>query len=374
MTLTVPSTSPSSARPATRQRRRFVAREPQVRFADTDHRTKRFLAGSVVTLVAVVLVVSYLLPFGFMTVTALKTEEQLANGRTLPMSQQTTTIDGTEYPVLDVPFDDGSRSLALVKPGRKESTFVDPAAPDTEIVWEGNWRTLPASYNLDPKFENFTSAWDKLGFLRLIRNTMIIAGIGMAGTIIASTLVAYGLSRFRIRFKGLILGTLLATIILPRFVTLVPTYVIFDKLNWIGTFLPLTVPHFFGSAYNVFLLRQFFLTIPRDLDEAASIDGAGPLRTLVTVILPQAKGAILAVALFHFFYAWNDFLEPLIYLQGNADRVPIAVGLFQFTGLYDSDITLIQAGALISMAIPILVFVFLQRIFLRGIDLSGSLK
>jgi multiple sugar transport system permease protein len=374
MTLTVPSTSPSSARPATRQRRRFVAREPQVRFADTDRRTKRFLAGSVVTLVAVVLVVSYLLPFGFMTVTALKTEEQLANGRTLPMSQQTTTIDGTEYPVLDVPFDDGSRSLALVKPGRKESTFVDPAAPDTEIVWEGNWRTLPASYNLDPKFENFTSAWDKLGFLRLIRNTMIIAGIGMAGTIIASTLVAYGLSRFRIRFKGLILGTLLATIILPRFVTLVPTYVIFDKLNWIGTFLPLTVPHFFGSAYNVFLLRQFFLTIPRDLDEAASIDGAGPLRTLVTVILPQAKGAILAVALFHFFYAWNDFLEPLIYLQGNADRVPIAVGLFQFTGLYDSDITLIQAGALISMAIPILVFVFLQRIFLRGIDLSGSLK
>jgi multiple sugar transport system permease protein len=276
--------------------------------------------------------------------------------------------------VLDVPFDDGSRSLALVKPGRKESTFVDPAAPDTEIVWEGNWRTLPASYNLDPKFENFTSAWDKLGFLRLIRNTMIIAGVGMAGTIIASTLVAYGLSRFRIRFKGLILGTLLATIILPRFVTLVPTYVIFDKLNWIGTFLPLTVPHFFGSAYNVFLLRQFFLTIPRDLDEAASIDGAGPLRTLVTVILPQAKGAILAVALFHFFYAWNDFLEPLIYLQGNADRVPIAVGLFQFTGLYDSDITLIQAGALISMAIPILVFVFLQRIFLRGIDLSGSLK
>jgi len=134
------------------------------------------------------------------------------------------------------------------------------------------------------------------------------------------------------------------------------------------------VPHFFGSAYNIFLLRQFFLTIPKELDEAAAIDGAGPMKTLLTVILPQAKGAIVAVALFHFFFAWNDFLEPLVYLQGKAELLPISVGLYQFLGIYDTNIPLVQAGALIAMMVPLIIFLLLQRVFLRGIDLSGSLK
>ena len=190
----------------------------------------------------------------------------------------------------------------------------------------------------------------------------------------SSTLVAYGLSRFRMPFKGLIMLSLIATIILPRFVTLVPTYIVFDRLGWIGTWWPLIIPHFFANAYNVFLLRQFFLTIPRDLDEAAAIDGAGPLRTLLTVILPQAKGALLAVALFHFFFAWNDFLEPLLYLAARPDLQPISIGLYQFLGLYDANIPLIQAGALLGMLVPILVFLGLQKIFLKGIDLSGSVK
>jgi multiple sugar transport system permease protein len=211
-------------------------------------------------------------------------------------------------------------------------------------------------------------------FTNKIRNTAFIAGMGMAGTILSSTLVAYGLSRFRIPFKGLILASLVATIILPRFVTLVPTYIVFERIGWVGTWWPLIIPHFFANAYNVFLLRQFFLTIPRDLDEAASIDGAGPFTTLVTVILPQAKGAILAVALFHFFFAWNDFLEPLLYLSTEPDKQPISVGLYFFLGLYDANIPLIQSGALLGMAIPILVYLALQKVFLGGIDLSGSMK
>ena len=170
------------------------------------------------------------------------------------------------------------------------------------------------------------------------------------------------------------MASLVATIILPPFVTLVPTYALWLRVGLVGTWWPLIVPHFFGNAYNVFLLRQFFLSIPRDLDEAAAIDGASPFRTLITVILPQAKGAVLAVSLFHFFFAWNDFINPVIYLAGRSDLQPISVALFDFFGIFSQAVPLVQAGSMLSMAVPILVFLSLQRIFLGGIDLSGSVK
>ena len=355
-------------------RRLHLGREPQRRFADLDRRTRRFVGKASFTLFVTILVVGFLMPLVYMAVTSLKSEDQLANGKLLPESPATAEINGEEYDVYSVPFDDGNRTLALVRPGRQVSVFVDADEPNVEIEWEGNWRILPQDFEFDPRFDNFTDAWNALDYPLLLRNTAIIAGFGMAATVIASTFVAYGLSRFRMPGKKLIIASLLATIILPRFVTLVPQYAVFNRLGWIGTYLPLIVPHFFANAYNVFLLRQFFLTIPRELDEAAAIDGAGPLRTLILVILPQAKGAILAVALFHFFFAWNDFLEPLVYLSVDRGRIPISVGLYEFIGLYDTDIPLMQAGALIAMAVPIVVFLCLQRIFLRGIDLSGAIK
>ena len=293
----------------------------------------------------------------------------------------TTTLDDTfnvevrQLELYEVPLEDGTVQLALLGRGAESSTFVDPDDLDAEpIVWEGRIQTIDPVLEFDPTLKNYPDAWRAMDFGTKLRNTAIIAGLGMAGTIMSSTLVAYGLSRFRMPFKGLIMTSLIATIILPRFVTLVPTYIVFDRLGWIGTWWPLIIPHFFANAYNVFLLRQFFLTIPRDLDEAAAIDGAGPLRTLLTVILPQAKGALLAVALFHFFFAWNDFLEPLLYLAARPDLQPISIGLYQFLGLYDANIPLIQAGALLGMLVPILVFLGLQKIFLKGIDLSGSVK
>ena len=352
------------------------AKEPTATYRQLDRRTRRFVAGSAVTLFALIVLSAFLLPLLFMLTSALKTEDQIANGQILPQSPGTASVDGEEAVLLNVPFDDGVRLLALVKPGRQESIFVDPADPGTEIVWAGNWRGLQPDYSLDLTWSNFGDAWGQTspGMGRLLFNTGVIAGLGMAGTIISSTLVAYGLSPFRIPFKPLILGTLLATIILPRFVTLIPTYVMFNEFGWIGTILPLTIPHFFSNAYNVFLLRQFFLTIPKDLDEAAAIDGAGPMRTLLTVILPQAKGAVLAIALFHFFFSWNDFLEPLVFLGGATDWTPVSLGLARFVGIYDTNIPLVLAGAFIAMIIPLLVFVLLQRIFLSGIDLSGSVK
>lgn len=354
-----------------------LAREPDKSFGRLDRKTKRFVVGSLVTMFALGLLFVYLLPLLFMLTTSLKSEEQISNGLILPKSPNTVEIDGEDVVLLNVPMEDGTtRQLALVQPGRQQSVFVDPDDPETEIVWEGNWRGLEPDYEFDPYFSNFPDAWNtttpKMG--KMIWNTFVIAGIGMAGTVISSTLVAYGLSRFRIPYKNWILGSLLATIILPRFVTLIPTFVMWRYLGFIGTYVPLTLPHFFANAYNVFLLRQFFLTIPKEMDEAAAIDGAGPFKTLVTVILPQAKGAVLAVSLFHFFYAWNDFLEPLVFLVGKTNKFPLSVGLTQFLGIYDQNIPLVLAAAFIAMAIPLLVFVCLQRIFLRGIDLSGAVK
>jgi multiple sugar transport system permease protein len=288
----------------------------------------------------------------------------------------TFAVAPRELDLRRVPMPDGTtRTLALLRPGPESSVFVDPDDPTAEpIEWTGRVLATEQVLDLDANFGNYEQAWDALDFTRRLRNTAFIAGLGMAGTVFASTLVAYGLSRFRIPFKGLILASLVATIILPRFVTLVPTYIVFERIGWVGTWWPLIVPHFFANAYNVFLLRQFFLTIPRDLDEAAAIDGAGPMRTLFTVILPQARGALLAVALFHFFFAWNDFLEPLLYLASEPDLQPISLGLYFFIGIFDSNVPLIQAGALLGMAVPILVFLALQKVFLSGIDLSGSVK
>jgi multiple sugar transport system permease protein len=366
MTLALPAT-------VTGDRRQ---RRGRVSFGDLDASTRRFIRRSVVTLFAVMLVTAYLLPLAYGFVSGLKSDEQMTDPRQpiLPTSPETVTIDGEEYDVMRVPFDDGTRELALVDKGRESSVFVDPDEPDVPIEWEGRWRTLEPATHLDPQWDNFSTAATALNLRRLLINTSIIAGLGMAGTVISSVLVAYGLSRFKIPFEKLIMASLIAAIILPRFVTIVPAYAVYQRLGWIGTWLPLIVPHFFSNAYNVFLLRAFFMTIPRELDEAATIDGAGPFRILMTIIVPQARAAIVAVSLFHFFFAWNDFFEPFVYLAGQLDKYPISVGLYGFIGLYDSSPHLIQAGAMITMAIPIGVFLFGQRYFTRGIDLSGSMK
>jgi multiple sugar transport system permease protein len=196
----------------------------------------------------------------------------------------------------------------------------------------------------------------------------------MIGTVASCTLVAYGFARFRFPGRNLLFTLLIATIFLPAAVTLIPTYTIFAKLGWVNTWLPLLVPAFFANAYDVFLLRQYFLTIPRDLDEAASIDGAGAVRILRSVVLPQAWPVIIAVSIFHFVYAWNDFFGPLIYLSGARDLQPLQVGLANFNGIYYQNPAYIQAGTMMTLLIPVMLFVIFQRVFTRGIVITGVEK
>ena len=338
---------------------------------------RRFLAVSGFTLFASILVSVFLMPLAYMGATAVKSETQTSTpGAPIwPAAPQTFTYEGTEYPVFQVPIDGGTRPLALIEPHREDAVFIDPADPAAgPITWEGRWRTLEQSWTFSLEWSSFTRAWEILNFPRMFFNTFAIAAISTVGAVISAICVAYGFSRFRFPGRNGLFLMMLATIILPFQVTLIPTYAVYFALGWVGTWLPLIIPHFFANAYNVFLLRQYFLTIPRDLDEAAMIDGAGPLRILWSVIIPQAIPAIVAVSLFHFFWAWNEYFLPLVYLQGNADLQPLSVGLGRFNSLYSGEPTVIQAAALLAMALPVVVFFLAQRAFMRGVVFGGVEK
>jgi len=329
------------------------------------------------TFIIVVILAAFLSPILRSVLVSLKTPAQLSetNAPFLPSLPQTFSFEGKDLDVYLVPIDGTDRTLALLKPGRQQSEFVDPANPSAPaIVWDGSWRTLERAWTLAPAWQNFADVWQLIDFPVLLRNTIAIALIGMAGTIISCTLVAYGFARFRFPGRTLLFTILIATIFLPAAVTIVPTYTMFAKLGWVGTWLPLLVPTFFANAYDVFLLRQYFLTIPREMDEAASIDGAGPFRTLVSVILPQAWPVVVAVAIFHLVYSWNDFFGPLIYLSTKPELQPLAVGLQRFNGIHYRNPAYVQAGTLMTMLIPVVLFLIFQRVFIRGVVITGVEK
>ncbi|MDJ0755903.1 MAG: carbohydrate ABC transporter permease [Ardenticatenaceae bacterium] len=333
---------------------------------------KSFTGGAILFLITFSILMAYLSPMGYMAVTSLKTLDQIPNTRILPQTEELFEYEGELYPVMNVPTEDGFRSLVLVQKGRQRSQFIDPQNPEGGLIeWEGRWRTLEPNWETDLATENYSEAWRLVNFPRLLFNTITIAVLGVIGTVVSCTLVAYGFSRFPIPGKNILFLILIATIVLPGQVTLIPKYALFERIGWTGTWLPLIVPHFFANAYNVFLLRQFFLTIPKDLDEAAMIDGANPLQVLLRVIIPQAWPALIAVMLFHFFFAWNDYFEPLIYLLGREDLVPISVGIQQFNFIYGKQVHLIQATALMALVIPVLLFFVAQKYFIQGVKFTG---
>jgi multiple sugar transport system permease protein len=328
-----------------------------------------------VTLFATMILAVFLMPFGYMTVTSFKDKPQIvasARGPILPVDPRRFEHEGAVLDVYRVPVDGGFRNLALLTRGRQESVFIDPESPaEGPIVWQGSWRTLQPDWVFAPRTGNFAEAWRGIKFPRLLFNTAFIAFVGMIGTLVSCISVAYAFARFPLPGKNVLFLVLIATIILPRQVMLVPTYAFFDFIGWTGTWLPLIVPHFFANAFNVFLLRQYFLQLPRELDEAAMIDGAGPLRILTTVIIPQSYAVIVAVALFHIVFAWNDYFEPLIYTLGKPELQPLSVGIQQFNFAYAQQPHLIQATALLGMALPVLLFFLSQRFFMRGVVITG---
>jgi multiple sugar transport system permease protein len=335
---------------------------------------RRYLGRASLFMFAMLLVSAYLLPLAYMVTTAFQQPGQASTpgAPVYPAAPQTGIYQGQTYPIYEVPVEGTTRQLMLIEKGRETSTFVDPAdASGTPIVWQGRWRTLAQAWTFAPEVANFTTAWSQLDFPRLLFNTAAIAVLSTIGAVTSGVLVAYGFARFRFPFKNLLFIVLIATIILPFQVTLLPLYVIFTKIGWNGTWLPLIIPQFFANAYNVFLLRQYFMSLPRDLDEAAMIDGASPFQVLRSVIVPLSIPAIIAVSLFHFFFVWNDFFVPLLYLAAKPDLQPLSVGIQQYNALYSTQPTLIQATSLMTMAVPVVVFFLAQRAFMRGVVVTG---
>lgn len=336
----------------------------------------RIIAVLVTSLITTILVV-FLIPMVYGIVTALKTEGQFAKvgAPWWPATEGQYEYEGKSYDIYKVPIDGGIKEMALVIKGREQSQFIDPDNPEAGlIVWDGAWRQLERTWEFDPQWSNFLKAWNTINFPRLLGNTLMYASITTFGAVLSASLVAYGFARFRIPKKSILFMLMLSTVILPGAVTLIPMYFVFLQFGWVGTWLPLIVPAFFAWGTNVFLIRQFIMSIPRGVDEAAMMDGASPFRIFFSIIIPQSVPALTAVALFHFFYAWNDFFGPLIYLAGSPEKFPITVGLTAFNRLYAQSFNLIQAAALITVVIPVIIFFFAQRFFMQGIVITGIEK
>jgi multiple sugar transport system permease protein len=208
-------------------------------------------------------------------------------------------------------------------------------------------------------------------FERYARNTLYIAVLSVIGTVLSNALVAYGFARINWPGRDIAFAVTIATMMIPFPVLMVPTYVIFKTLGWVGTPKPLWVPAFFGSAFNIFLLRQFFLSLPTELSDAARIDGCSEFRIFKDVLLPLAKPALAVVALFNFMHVWNDFLGPLIYLTDQKSYT-LAYGLQAYQSQHGgTQWPLLMAAATIVVAPVIVLFFLAQKTFIQGITVTG---
>ncbi|MER3474436.1 MAG: sugar ABC transporter ATP-binding protein [Armatimonadota bacterium] len=220
------------------------------------------------------------------------------------------------------------------------------------------------------RWQNYTEALQSFPFLLYLRNTLLVCALVVVGTVISSALPAYGFARLRWKGRDVMFLIMLATIMLPAQVTMLPVFVMFRTIGWTGTYLPLVVPPFFGSAFAIFLLRQFFLTIPQELSDAARIDGCSEWRIFWQIIVPLSVPALATVALFAFIGAWTDFINPLVYLT-DENTYTLAVGLQTFVGRHSSEWNLLMAAATVVTLPLMVVFFFTQRLFIGGITLTG---
>lgn len=326
---------------------------------------------SITTFILAAGAVVILIPFGYMITTSLKDQSQLRSDPLsfLPRKPVFSDVNGKQEPTYEVTVNGATHLMALIKniPGKK-GLFVDPDRPD--VMYELLIDEQRPLYVIDFQWRNYQDAVESIPFWKYLGNTLTVTFVGMIGMLFSCTLVAYGFSRFRARWLNILFLVLLSTLMLPSQVRLIPIYVLFQKLGWIDTLLPLIVPQFFANAYDVFMLRQFFMTIPLEMDDAARMDGANSLQILFHILIPQARPAILAVSIFHFLYAWNDFYEPLIFLHNRANWT-LAVGLQTFDALYSVNTHLIMAISLIMVIPPVLIFFLSQKVFTQGVVFKG---
>ncbi len=228
---------------------------------------------------------------------------------------------------------------------------------------------IPQEFHLD----NYIRTWAAAPFTQYTLNTLLLSFFAVTGNVIVNAFVAYGFARIRFRGKKIWFSILLATMMIPGFVTLIPQYVMFSKLHLVGTYYPLIIPQFLGSAFYIFMLRQFYLSIPRELSEAAKIDGASHFYTWLRVIIPLSKPALATIAILSFNGAWNDFLGPLLYVNDES-LYTLQIGLQSFRGSVQTQWNYLMAGSVLVLLPVIVLFFIFQRYFIEGMNLTAGTK
>ncbi|EGP5178253.1 carbohydrate ABC transporter permease [Enterococcus faecium] len=240
--------------------------------------------------------------------------------------------------------------------------------PMEEIV-----RYPPTFFPENIVWENYLDTIAAFPFWRYARNTLFITVLVVIGNVLSNSFIAYGFAKLDFPGKKLMFALVLSTMMIPGFVTMIPQYVLFSKIGWVGTYLPLIVPSFFGNAFNIFLMRQFYLSINNELIEAAEIDGANHLYIWSHLMLPLTKPALITIAINSFNAAWNDFLGPLLYIQ-DQEKYTLQIGLQVFQNQATTQWNYLMAGATLVLIPTILLFFFAQRYFIEGMDLTGGSK
>ena len=238
---------------------------------------------------------------------------------------------------------------------------------------------FPPEWIPDPVlWRNYAEIWTIVPLGRFMWNTFFIAVLSLVGQLFTASMVAYGFAKFRFPGRDVLFLLMLSTLMLPIHVSLIPRFVLFYKVKWVDTFLPLIVPYYFGgSAFDIFLLRQFFRNLPKEMDDAARIDGAGYWRIFFQILLPLSRSALIALTILGFLADWEDFLQPLIYLQ-STEKLTVSIGLRFLAVTASSDISgdptthLLMAASIVSSLPPILLYVVAQRQLVQGLVLTGS--
>ncbi len=220
------------------------------------------------------------------------------------------------------------------------------------------------------QWRNYVDIWREVPFLKYIINTAIITGVCILGDILSASIIAFGFARLKAPGSNILFVIVLSTMMIPYYVTIIPRYVMFKSWGWVDTFLPLTVPAFFGAPFFIFLLRQFFMTIPKELDDAARIDGCGNFRIYWKIIMPLSKTALLTVGIFSFMENWNDFMAPLIFLN-SPEKYTISLGLNFFRGIHAAHWHYLMAASTVALLPCLVLFFFAQKYFIQGIVTTG---
>lgn len=315
----------------------------------------------------------FFLPFLWLVTTSLKADDAVFEFPPywIPSRKERITVDGRPRGVYTL--DAEGQRLKVVRlaesPQGASVRVLEPKARAGEELTVLPSQLRPVRY-LYFRWENYPRALKTFPFLLYTRNTLYIAVLVVIGTLLSASTVAYGFSRLQWPGRDIVFILVLATMMLPDQALVLPRFIMFRHMGWIGTFKPLIVPSFFGTAFDIFLLRQFFLTLPGELSDAARIDGCSELGILRRIIIPLSKPALATVALLTFIWAWLDFMGPLVYLNDES-MYTLALGLAAFLGRHGADWSGLMAAGTVVIAPIIVIFFFAQRTFIRGIALTG---